>query len=87
MNQPTSHPAVTSRFISRAPTRDEIAAEAGDPYAQGWDAGSNMDEPPPCPFKDGMSAKLWRMGFSARVDEYIARRRSRGGLNASLTSP
>lgn len=78
---------ITSRIISRAPTRDEIEAENTDPYAMGWDAGADIDEPPPCPFADGLSARLWRQGFSARVDKYIARRRSAGGLNASLTDP
>jgi len=87
MNPTKSVSGVTSRFISRAPTRDEIAAENTDPYALGWDAGEDLDEPPPCPFKDGLSARLWRQGFSARVDEYIAKRRSRGGLLANLSSP
>jgi len=86
MHEPNpSLAAIPSRRISRGPSRDEIAAENTDPYALGWDAGANLDEPPPCPFESGLSARLWRQGFSARVDEYIARRRSAGGLNASLT--
>lgn len=56
-----------------------------DPYALGWDAGENMDDPSPCPFlTDGPASKLWRQGFTARVNQYIARRRSAGGLAASL---
>lgn len=73
-----------SRRVRRGPTRDEIEAENADPYARGWDDGSDLDDPPPCPYTGSMSAKLWRKGFSDRVDEYIARRRSTGGLSASL---
>lgn len=64
---------------------DDLEAEAVDPYAMGYDAGSDMENPPPCPFKDGVSARLWRAGFSARVDEYIANLRRWGGLNADIS--
>jgi len=83
MQHNTSDPAFSVRRITRP--RDELDAEQVDPYAMGWDAGEHLDEPPPCPFKSGTAARLWRMGFSARVDEYAARRRSAGGLKASLT--
>lgn len=73
------------RVIKRSPTRDEIHAEVVDPYRMGWEAGEDLDEPPPNPFKDGLSAKLWRQGFAARVEEYIAGLRRHGGLNVSLT--
>ena len=63
-----------------------MEAENSDPYAMGWDAGANIDEPPPCPFPDGLSARFWRQGFCARVDAYIAKRRSAGGLYVDLTS-
>lgn len=63
---------------------DDQDAEAVDPYAMGWDAGADLDDPPPCPFTDGTSAKLWRKGFSDRVDHYIADVRRWGGLNASV---
>ena len=62
----------------------ELEAEACDPYAMGWDAGNDLDDPPPCPFTDGLLAKLWRQGFSARVDEYIGRVKSSGGLKANI---
>lgn len=62
---------------------DDLEAEACDPYAMGYEAGENLDEPPPCPFKDGMSAKLWRKGFSARVDLHIAESKRWGGIQAS----
>lgn len=75
------------RVISRQPTREEIEAEHLDPYAMGWDAGENLDDPPKCPFLgNGISAKLWRQGFSARVSDFIGRTKSKGGLAASLTS-
>ncbi len=74
--------SVPARRISR--TREELDAEHADPYAKGWEAGADLDEPPPCPYTHGVSARLWRMGFSARVDEYIARTK-RAGLNTSLT--
>ena len=79
---PEATPGV--RVVTRTPTREEIDAETVDPYAMGWDAGEDLDEPPPCPFRDGLSAKLWRKGFSARVNEYIASVRSKGGLTAKL---
>lgn len=65
--------------------REELDAEHEDPYALGWEAGSDLDDPPPCPYKmDGTSARLWRMGFSARVDDFIATTK-RAGINTSLT--
>ncbi len=64
---------------------DDLEAEAVDPYAMGYDAGADMENPPPNPFKDGLSAQLWRAGFSARVDLYIADMRRWGGLNADLS--
>lgn len=65
---------------------DDLDAEANDPYAMGYDAGENMENPPACPFKnDGMAAKLWRKGFSARVDLYIADRKRWGGINAKIS--
>jgi hypothetical protein len=75
---------VTTRVIVRP--REELDAEHEDPYAQGWDAGEHLDEPPPCPYKSGTSARLWRSGFSARVDDYIAKVRKSSGLNADLAS-
>lgn len=74
---------VTRRVVVRA--REELEAEHADPYRLGWDAGENLDDPPPCPYKDGVSAQLWRRGFSARVDKYIAEVRKTAGLNASLS--
>jgi hypothetical protein len=67
------------------PSKDDIKAEHEDPYALGWDAGADLDNPPPCPYKDGLCAQLWRNGFSARVDKFIADVRRMGGINASLT--
>jgi hypothetical protein len=55
-----------------------------DPFAMGWDAGDDMDDPLPCPFKEPMAAKLWRQGYTARVNDYIAKKKSAGGLAASL---
>jgi hypothetical protein len=75
-----------SRIIRRTPDRDEIEAEVLDPYAMGYEAAANLDEPPPCPFRDGIKARLWRNGFAARVQEYIGRRMSAGGLQVNLTS-
>jgi hypothetical protein len=72
-----------SRLISRP--REELDAEHSDPFVQGWEAGENLDDPPPCPYKSGTSAQLWRKGFSARVDAYIANVRKTSGLGASLT--
>lgn len=63
----------------------ESEAESCDPFAMGWEAGSDLDDPPPCPFNDGLLAKLWRQGFSKRVDEYIASVKSKGGLNAKIS--
>lgn len=74
--------SVPSRRITRP--REELDAEHEDPYAMGWEAGENLDDPPPNPYANGTSARLWRMGFSARVDEYIARTK-RAGLATSLT--
>jgi hypothetical protein len=51
-----------------------------DPYAMGWDAGDDMDDPLPCPFKEPMAAKLWRQGYTARVNDYIAKKKSAGGV-------
>lgn len=65
--------------------REELDAEHADPYVQGWEAGSNLDDPPPCPYTTGTSAQLWRKGFSARVDEYIASVRKTSGIHASLS--
>lgn len=73
---------VTSRIFRR---NDDLEAEAVDPYAMGYDAAANLEEPPPCPFKEGMAAKLWREGFSARVRLHIADKRRWGGLNVQLT--
>lgn len=64
---------------------DDLEAEACDPYAMGYEAGADLDDPPPCPFKNGIAAKLWRQGFSARVDEHIANAKRFGGLSASIT--
>lgn len=68
---------------------DDLQAEAVDPYALGYDCIKTMedlDEPPPCPFKNGMAASLWRKGYSAKVDLIIAEARRWGGLDASLTT-
>lgn len=62
----------------------DAEAEACDPYAMGWDAGADLDEPPPCPFQSGISMRLWRQGFSARVDAYIGEVKSAGGINANI---
>jgi hypothetical protein len=78
-------PAYTVRVIKRSPTRDEIQAEVDDPYLLGWEAGENLDEPPPNPYKEGLSAKLWRNGYASRVEAYVASKR-RLGLNISLTT-
>lgn len=75
-----------SRVIRRTPNREEIEAEVLDPFAMGYDAASNLDDPPPCPFADGLKARLWRNGFAAKVQEYIGRRMSAGGLHVNLTS-
>lgn len=65
---------------------DDLEAEASDPYAMGYEAAADLDHPVACPFRnDGMAAKLWRKGFSDRVDLYIADKRRFGGLNASIT--
>lgn len=77
--------AVIARRITRP--REELDAEHADPFVQGWDAGSDLDDPPPCPYQSGTSAKLWRSGFSARVDAFIAQVRKQSGLNSSLSSP
>lgn len=81
----SSHGIVSIRQITRTPTRDEVEAENSDPYVMGWEAGADLDEPPGCPYKSGLSSKLWRKGFADRVEKYIAERRSKGGLSASLT--
>ncbi len=57
---------------------------AEDPYAMGWDAAEDLDNPRPCPFVEPRAALLFRQGYSARVNDYIAKRRSAGGLAASL---
>lgn len=62
----------------------EAEAEALDPFAMGWDAAANLDDPPANPFTNGLSAKLWRQGFSSRVDDYIRKVKSQGGLNAAI---
>lgn len=68
---------------------DDLQAEAGDPYAMGYDCINSMDdlnEPPPCPFRaNGVSASLWRQGYSAKVDLLIAETRRWGGMKANLT--
>lgn len=76
-----------SGLARRVYTRvEDLESEAVDPYAMGYDAGANLDDPPACPFtNNGQAAALWRKGFSARVDEYIAAKRRWGGLNASIT--
>ena len=79
----TSITLLPGRSITRP--RDELEAEHVDAYAIGWDAGADLDDPLPCPFKNGTAARLWRKGFSARVDDYIGRRKSVGGLNASIS--
>ncbi|MEJ8837692.1 hypothetical protein [Ramlibacter sp. AN1133] len=73
-----------SRLIDRS--SESIAASVGesDPYAEGYEAGEDLDNPKPCRFRDGLSARLWRNGFNARIQEHIARRMSAGGLHASL---
>ncbi len=67
-------------------SRADMAAEEVDPYVQGWEAAENLDDPTPCPyvFTDGLHYKLWRNGFSDRVDEHIANARRYGGINASV---
>ena len=65
--------------------QDDLEAEAVDPYAMGYDAGADMENPPECPFKDGLKAQLWRSGFSARVDKYIAETLRWGGLKADIS--
>jgi hypothetical protein len=82
---PPTVAALPSRLIERQ-SSELREAEVLDPYAMGWDAAGDLDEPPPCPFCDGVKAKLWRAGFSARVQEYIGRRMSSGGLQANLTA-
>lgn len=84
-SQSPSKGAVTTRKITRP--REELEAEHSDPYVQGWEAGVDLDDPPPCPYKDGTSAKLWRSGFSARVDDYIATIRKQSGLHTNLSAP
>lgn len=78
--------APSSRLVRKGtPTRDELEAEVLDPYAMGWDAAADLDEPPPCPFVNGVKARLWRRGFAERVQAYVAATLSRGGLGASLS--
>lgn len=74
----------TVRTVVRTPSREDVEAENADPYAMGWDAAADLDDPAPCPFASGLAARLFRQGFSARVDDHIARCRSAGGLAASL---
>jgi hypothetical protein len=63
--------------------REQREAEVEDPYALGWDAGEDLDDPPPCPYLgDGIKARLWRKGFAARVDAHIAAAKRSGGLAA-----
>ena len=71
----------TGRVFRR---NDDQDAEAVDPYAMGYEAAANLDDPGECPFVDGMAAKLFRKGFSARVDIHIAEARRWGGLNADV---
>lgn len=73
---------VTGRLITRP--RDELEAEVEDPWFMGWEAGENLDDPPPCPFTDGIKARLWRKGFADRVQQYISTTK-RAGLATSLT--
>jgi hypothetical protein len=80
---PSVRPTTFRRFDAQD-LKDETLGEALDPFAMGWDAGDNMDDPLPCPFDDGALAQLWRKGYCARVDQYIARIKSAGGLKASL---
>ena len=73
---------VSGRLITRP--RDELEAEVEDPWFMGWEAGENLDDPPPCPFTDGIKARLWRKGFADRVQQYISTTK-RAGLATSLT--
>jgi hypothetical protein len=81
-DKPTDLASVPFRRITRS--RDELNAEHTDPFAMGWEAGENLDDPPANPYENGTSARLWRMGFSARVDDYISKTK-RAGLATSLT--
>lgn len=84
-------PESTASGLAKLPSRlvtstlDEREAEMLDPYAMGWDAGEDLDDPPACPFNDGIKAQLWRKGFSARVQKYIAGTLRTGGLQAALS--
>lgn len=73
----------TSRKIIRT-TKEDIEAEAGDPYREGWEAANDLDDPPPCPYTDGEANRLWRKGFADHVDAYIADVRRKGGINAAI---
>lgn len=86
MDGPHKAATLPSRIIRRSPNREEKEAEVLDPFAMGYDAAAELDDPPPCPFRDGIKARLWRNGFAARVQEYIGRRMSAGGLNVNLTA-
>ena len=77
------NPGYTRRKIIRT-KKSDLDAEAIDPYVEGWEAGDDLDDPPPCPYEDGELHRLWRKGFSDRVDAYIAHVYRRGGLSAPL---
>jgi hypothetical protein len=87
MRTKINQPPLANPGFTVIKVRQEVdsEAEAIDPFAMGWDAAADLDEPPPCPFKDGLKAKLWRQGFSKRVDAYIASVKSGGGINASIS--
>lgn len=80
---PATLRSLPSRSVSRP--REELQAESEDPYVMGWDAAGDLDNPPPCPWTDGLRAKLWRKGFADRVQSYIADRKRHGGLAAAIT--
>lgn len=84
---PTTYTNLRENSLTRTinnRVKNELDNIVEDPYALGWDAGHDLDDPLPCPFKDGLAAKLWRQGYNARIDAYIAKNKSTGGLSASL---
>ena len=71
--------------VIRAASRHEKGEEREDPYAQGYEDAADLTNPPDCPYTAGISAKLWRSGFNARISSLIAARLSRGGLGANIS--
>jgi hypothetical protein len=71
-----------SRLVTRS--RAELEAEVEDPWFLGYSAAEDLDNPPPCPYTDGIKARLWRKGLADRVQVYISEKK-RNGLATSLT--